>query len=334
MAGRDRHRLRLLWAVRDRDLRKLFRQAAVAGLDGVPHCRPGLSRRQPAADLRWRALHRANERRFRRLAAAPALLSSLAVPALLPVAAGPVRAAALRDWMRGFPDHDVCLPASGDMGRDRGRLSALALCAVADLRAAGVLLGLLAYKPQLWLLVPVALVAARQWRALAWAIGAAGTMALASLAVFGIEPWRAWVGWFIYTPPEIYQTWLKWGRLHGESVYTNLVLVGASHGAATVGQTIATLLAGACVWWCYSRPLRDDLRLAVLLAATVLAAPHVTNYDTVLLVVAATLVFAHGLDHGFGRGGVIVPVLVWMIQLFDPPGAFRLGLITPVLTAA
>jgi alpha-1,2-mannosyltransferase len=197
---------------------------------------------------------------------------------------------------------------------------------------AGMLLGLLSYKPQLWLLAPVALVAARQWRALAGAFAVASGMVLASLVVFGIEPWRAWIEWFVATPPEIYQTWLKWGRLHGESVYTNLVLIGASHGLATTGQMVVTGLAALCVGWCYRRPMPDDLRLAVLLAATVLAAPHVTTYDAVLLVVSATLIFAYGLDHGFGWFGVIVPVLAWMIQLFNPPDAFRIGLITPLLT--
>jgi hypothetical protein len=76
----------------------------------------------------------------------------------------------------------------------------------------------------------------------------------------------------------------------------------------------------------------DDLRLGVLLSATVLAAPHVTNYDTVLLVVAATLLFARGIGNGFRRGEVIVPLLVWMIQLWNPPDAFRIGLVTPLLT--
>jgi alpha-1,2-mannosyltransferase len=95
---------------------------------------------------------------------------------------------------------------------------------------------------------------------------------------------------------------------------------------------LAILLAAGCVWWSFRLPILRDLRLAVLLAATVLAAPHVTNYDTVMLVIAATLLFARALDDGLHRGEVMVPVSVWMIQLFNPPSAFRLGLITPLLT--
>jgi hypothetical protein len=153
-----------------------------------------------------------------------------------------------------------------------------------------------------------------------------------SAAVFGIEPWLVWIEWMTNAPPDQYQEWLKWGRSHGESIYTNLAVLGASHAVANLGQLVAMLLAGASVWWCYHRAVPGELQFGVLLAATVLAAPHVTNYDTVLLVVAATLLFARGLDTGFRRGELIVPVLVWMIQLFNPPRAFRIGLITPVLT--
>ena len=197
---------------------------------------------------------------------------------------------------------------------------------------AGVLLGLLSYKPQLWLLVPVALVADRQWCALAGAAITAAVAVLASVAVFGIGPWHAWFDWFLHARPEVYATWLEAGRMHGESIYTNMALLGAPHQIASYGQAAVTMAVFGCVWWCYRRPMPSDLRLAVLLAAAILGAPHVTNYDTVLLAVAATIVFADGLDHGFRLGGVVIPVLVWVFQLFNPPGVFRIGLITPLLT--
>src|SRR5262249_24072486 len=50
---------------------------------------------------------------------------------------------------------------------------------------AGALLGFLSVKPQLWLMVPVALLAAREWRALAAAAATALLLALLTLPVFG-----------------------------------------------------------------------------------------------------------------------------------------------------
>src|SRR5207247_5240422 len=59
--------------------------------------------------------------------------------------------------------------------------------------AAGILFGLISAKPQLWLMVPIALVAGRQWRALASTAATALLLALATLPVFGLEIWRVWL---------------------------------------------------------------------------------------------------------------------------------------------
>jgi alpha-1,2-mannosyltransferase len=199
-------------------------------------------------------------------------------------------------------------------------------------RLAGMLLGLLTYKPQFWLLTPLALIAGRHWRALATALLTAAAMALASAAVLGIEPWRVWVMWMIDPPAEAYQEWVKWGRLYGDSLFANLVLLGASQAVANAAQAAALLACASAVWWCWRRPLAADLQLATLLAATMLAAPHAAPYDAVLLTVAATILLSRGIDRGFRHGEMPVAMLVWMIQLFNPPGAFRIGLITPLLT--
>ena len=59
---------------------------------------------------------------------------------------------------------------------------------------AGVLLGLLTYKPHLGLLFPIALVAAGQWRVIVTAGIVASLMALASWLAFGGESWLAFLG--------------------------------------------------------------------------------------------------------------------------------------------
>lgn len=195
---------------------------------------------------------------------------------------------------------------------------------------AGMLLGLLTFKPQLWLMVPVALLALRQWHAMTAAAVTALAVALASLAVFGAEPWRFWFE-LMTGPSELYRGWLVAGRLNGQSVYTCAALLGASETVANILQAMATAAAAACVYWSCRRSLPPNLQLAVLLAATFLAAPHVIGYDAIMLAIAATLLFSHALETGFRFGDAIVSALLWVCPLINPPSLFRIGLVTPLL---
>src|SRR5437588_4951790 len=58
---------------------------------------------------------------------------------------------------------------------------------------AGVLFGLQAYKPHLALMIPVALLAGRQWRAIAAATVTFALLLLASIALAGWDGWRAFL---------------------------------------------------------------------------------------------------------------------------------------------
>ena len=56
---------------------------------------------------------------------------------------------------------------------------------------AGLLLGLFTYKPQFAILVPLALLAGRQWRALLAFVFTLGSVILLSSAIFGLDAWVA-----------------------------------------------------------------------------------------------------------------------------------------------
>lgn len=195
---------------------------------------------------------------------------------------------------------------------------------------AGMLLGVLAYKPQLCLMVPVALLALGDWRAIAAAALTFGGMALLSIAVFGVAPWHDWFV-LLTTPSALFEQWQRIARLNGQSIYAEAVLLGASPFVANLVQAVAALIAAATVWWCHRRPMTQDLRLAVLLAATVLAAPHLIDYDALLLGIAATLLVLRAVEDGFRFGDAILVVLVWTSPLANPPSVFALGFATPVL---
>ena len=195
----------------------------------------------------------------------------------------------------------------------------------------GVLLGALTYKPQFWLMVPVALIAARQWKMLAWALASATALMLTSLALLGPGLWRDWLQVMI-APSAMFDQWQALARLNGQSLYACARILGAGQSLANGVQYAGIALAGVAVW--RARALPTDLKIAVLLAATIFAAPHIIDYDAVLLGLAATIFFAHILRHEPKPhyGDVAIAALLWLSPLVNPPSVFVMGMATPILT--
>ena len=197
----------------------------------------------------------------------------------------------------------------------------------------GALLGLLSVKPQLCLMAFVALVAARQWRALASAASSACLLALVSLLVVGPDLWRGWLG-LALGGNELYQSWINVGRLNGIGVYACMSWLGAPSSLASLVQAVATVLAGGMIYWTYRQAAPDAVRLAALLAATILAAPHASNSDAILLGLAASLYVTALPAHELRPYRLAIAAAVWISPLFNPPVLFRIGCATPLLVAA
>jgi hypothetical protein len=196
----------------------------------------------------------------------------------------------------------------------------------------GALLGVLSIKPQLFLMVPVALLAARNWRALAAAAASAGLLALVSLAVFGMADWHAWFALATGSGDQ-YAGWLAAGRLKGMSVFACATLLGAPASLANAAQAAAIVLAGAAVFWVFRRGARHELKLAAVLAATVLAAPHASMQDGVLLGLAAAAFLGAAAEGALPLADAVLAAAIWVSPLFNPPSLFRGGLLTPALMA-
>lgn len=180
--------------------------------------------------------------------------------------------------------------------------------------AAGILLGLLSYKPQVWLLVPVVLVAARQWRALGWALGTVLGLSLASLGVFGLEFWRA----FLEVAREAGTS--RFADRMFEQMYMHMVtlvaaarIVGLPTGVAGVLQLAGTTLAALVVWFAFRRHGPGAARTAVLMSATLLVSPYTLNYDLLILMPAAVAMFRRGAADGFFPAEFLLYPLLWLI---------------------
>ncbi len=186
--------------------------------------------------------------------------------------------------------------------------------------AGGALLGLLAYKPQLALAVPIALAAGRHWRALVAAGVTVVAMTAVTLLAFGPEPWRGFVANLGFARKII----LEAGGLESfklQSAFAAARLLGAPVAAAYALQAIvgAATLAGLAWLWHGGRDLR--LKLAGLALASLLVSPYAMDYDMVLVGLALAAIV------GAFRGRTAPPyaaslmALAWVTPLLARPVA-------------
>ncbi len=183
--------------------------------------------------------------------------------------------------------------------------------------AAGILLGLLAYKPQIWVLVPLALLAARQWRALAWMIATVAVLSLASLAVFGPGFWLA----FFEAAREagsarVVNEMFERIFMHMTTLLAAARILGLPPAMAGAIQLAGAALAIAAVWFAFRRQGTSDVRTAVLVTATFLVSPYTLNYDLLLLMPAAVALFRRGAVEGFYPLERLVYLALWLIPTF------------------
>jgi alpha-1,2-mannosyltransferase len=161
---------------------------------------------------------------------------------------------------------------------------------------AGILIGLLTFKPQLGLLVPLALIAGRHWRALIAAAVTSLALVAVTIVLFGAHVWADYVA---VTP--LARDVLDLGLVPAykmQSVYATARLLGTPMAAAYSAQALATLGSALFVLWVWRQPSDQALKSAALLAAAPLATPFVLDYDLMLLAPVIAWLAARGLRNG------------------------------------
>jgi hypothetical protein len=230
----------------------------------------------------------------------------------------------------------LCPAASNNVLAGQNAFLALALIAGGVLwrrdrpLLAGALLGLLIFKPQYFLLLPVALLAARDWRALTGMALSALLFMAASVALFGPGLWWDWINVYLHPQHTMAVNATDWGHMWDESVSTCLALLGAPGWLAKTGQGLAMLAAAAAVWRAFRRDQPAEVQLGILLAAALLASPHVSPYDLVFAALGG-LILAARLGEGARALALIVPLMAWLAPLYNPPRINPVGFLTPLM---
>jgi hypothetical protein len=176
---------------------------------------------------------------------------------------------------------------------------------------AGLLLACLTYKPHLAILVPVALVAGRRWRALlAMAIGSGAIILVTTLAL-GAKVWLA----FIHNIPKAMNT-LETGGLGMMDMMPTVFMAVHLSGAGVVAARIlhgATMLAVVgLVVWVWRRESPPPLRNAMLVLGILMFSPHGYVYDLAILALPMAWLGWEGYTKGWGPGEKTVLFLAWI----------------------
>jgi hypothetical protein len=187
---------------------------------------------------------------------------------------------------------------------------------------AGLFFGLLTFKPHLGILIPVALLAARQWRAILGAVTSALTLAAAALLAFGAPAWAAFLKQSVMMGRILQTDLLDPGKI--QSTFGALRLWDAPATIAYAGQapvSLAALVVVAVVAW--RRP-RSRAIGPVLIAATLIATPYILDYDLTLMAIPMAWVLSEAVRTGFRRGEKAVLLAAYVLPLVSRVLAMKL----------
>lgn len=191
---------------------------------------------------------------------------------------------------------------------------------------AGILFGLLTYKPQFGLLIPIALLAGRCWTAIASAVVTTIALAALSAAVFGTGAWTAFADSIVRINDAILTSGgTDFSKL--QSFYGYARATGLDSGTAWVIQAAAVLVLAVFLGWLWAGRAPFNLKAAALAICTILASPYAYVYDLVAL--AIPLAFLG--RSGFARREIPAVVAAGALVAWGPADHLATGLMAGLI---
>ncbi len=180
---------------------------------------------------------------------------------------------------------------------------------------AGSLLGLLCYKPQFGILLPLVLIATRQWRAAVAAALTVGAFAGLSVALFGVQTWQGFLDSIPVTTHNVLENGdVGFGKI--QSIFAAARLWGASVAVSYAMQAAVSLLAASAVLWIWLKPGGFPVKAAALAAGTLLVMPYFLDYDLVMLALPIAWLAWDAMHSAFLPWEKSLLFLVWLFPLF------------------
>jgi Glycosyltransferase family 87 len=179
---------------------------------------------------------------------------------------------------------------------------------------AGVLIGLLIYKPQFGLLIPIALACGARWRAFTAAAVTVAVLTLVVTLAFGPQVWHAFLVSTQYSRTVVLEQGdAGWYKM--QSMFAWARMWGASIPLAYALQAVLTIAVAGIIGRLWRSETSYALKSAALCLGTVLATPYTFDYDMMLLAPAIAFFAVDGLTRGFLSWEKTAFAALWLVPL-------------------
>jgi alpha-1,2-mannosyltransferase len=195
---------------------------------------------------------------------------------------------------------------------------------------AGVLFGLMVYKPQFGILIPIALLSGKYWLSMVSAAATIVVMVVLSWLLLGGETWHAFLQSLPLTQGVLEQGMIGWPKM--QSVFGAVRMLGGSvHLAYQIQMAVAVLVTLAVIW-IWRQRVEFPLKASALALSTLVVSPYVLDYDLVILALPMAWMVGAGLREGILPWEKFILLLVWLLPLLSRLVGQSLGVpLAPVL---
>ena len=179
---------------------------------------------------------------------------------------------------------------------------------------AGILFGLMSYKPQFGVMIPLVLVVTGRWQAFVSAAATVLALTAISTLAFGADVWRMMIDALPFTREVVLeQGGTGWHKI--QSVFSWARMWGGSVAFAYAAQAAVTVALGAALAWLWRSDASYRLKAAALPIASILATPYSLDYDLMALAPSIAFLAVEGYERGFRPYEKTALAFLWFMPL-------------------
>lgn len=184
---------------------------------------------------------------------------------------------------------------------------------------AGVMLGLLCYKPQLAFFAWLIILLMREWKVLMWATLTFFLSVLTSIIVVGLEPWVTYMETQITASATLLGDNFTMTAAIQPSLYGAMKVLNFNDNLIKVSQMFLSAMMVATLFWTWTKSQSLGLKGAMLVLTILLANPYFMQYELLLLVLVLIWFVRDCLNYGWLKGDLSMAVLLWLTPLINLP---------------